>query len=459
MEPLLGNMTSTQGREEAGRPVDVSTKQQRIAQMAERYPGEALTSIHHFMDEEWLREAYSRLRKSSAPGVDGETVEQYGEVLEERLPDLLKRARSGSYHAPPVRRTYIPKGDGKEKRGIGIPTTEDKVLQRGVAMLLDPIYEQCFSESSYGFRAGRSQHQALEHLWNAAMKTKTRWILEVDIRKFFDTMDHGHLREVIRRRVRDGVVLRLIDKWLKAGVMEEGQLHYNEEGTPQGGVISPLLSNIFLDEVLDQWYEKEVKDRLKGRSFMVRFADDFVMGFENREDAERVMRVLPKRFSRYGLTIHPDKTKLVAFERPGRRGGGNGGETIRPGTFDFLGFTHYWGKSRKGNWVIKRKTASSRLSRNLKRIHTWCRQNRHLPIREQHRQLSSKLHGHYGYYGITPNMLMLKLYYLGVTRAWFKWLNRRTRRASKTWPAFNDMLKTYPLPSPRITHSVYLAKP
>jgi RNA-directed DNA polymerase len=254
--------------------MDVSTKQQRIAQLAVEKPEVSFTSLNHYLDLDWMKEAYHRTRRESAPGIDGQTMAEYGKDLESNLQGLIGRAKSGRYHAPPVRRVHIPKGDGKETRPIGIPTAEDKVLQRAITMLLEPIYEQEFLEFSFGFRPGRSAHDALEYLWKQGMDNRVSWILDVDIRSYFDTLDHAKLREIVGQRVQDGVVKRLIDKWLKAGVREAGVLSYREQGTPQGGVVSPILSNIYLHEVLDKWFAHEVKARLKGRAFLVRYADD-----------------------------------------------------------------------------------------------------------------------------------------------------------------------------------------
>ena len=377
------------------KPDPVSTKQQRLAELARRSPLLGFTSLNHHLDLNWLVEAYNRTRKDGAPGVDGQTDDDYGLSLLDNLESLLDRAKSGTYHAPPVRRVHIPKGTGKETRPLGIPTLEDKILQRAVVLVLEPIYEQDFLDCSYGFRPGRSAHMALQALRQQVMDLRGCWLVEVDIRKFFDTLDHAHLRALLRQRVRDGVVLRLIDKWLKAGVLEEGILTYPEAGAPQGGVISPMLSNVYLHYVLDVWFEQEVKPRLKGRAFLVRYADDFVMGFACEADARRVLDVLPKRFGKYGLTIHPDKTRLVPFGRPSRypRRPGLEAET-QPGSFDFLGFTHYWSRSKQGNWVVKQKTAGSRFHRAVKRIAEWFRLNRHLPIREQCQTFAQKLRGH-----------------------------------------------------------------
>ena len=438
-------------------PDIVSTRQQRIAELAQQSPGMGFTSLNHHLDVRWLYEAYLRTRSDGATGVDGQTCAAYSANLGDNLRLLLERAKSGTYRAPPVRRVYIPKGAGSsETRPIGIPTFEDKVLQRAVVMLLEPIYEQDFYPCSYGFRPGRSAHQALEDLWRQVMRTGGGWVLEVDIRRFFDTLDRSHLRALLRRRVRDGVLLRLIDKWLKAGVAEGGSLTYPEAGTPQGGVASPLLANIYLHYVLDEWFEQEVKPRLRGRAFLIRYADDFVVGFTHEGDARRVMEVLPKRFGKYGLTIHPDKTRLVPFRRPsGASGRGAPESGNRPGTFDFLGFTHVWGKSRKGNAVVQRHTAASRFRRAIRTIAEWCRRHCHRSLAEQHETLSRKLRGHYAYYGITGNYRALVRLQRAVQRLWRRWLSRRSWAGRLTWRLFRSLAERWPLPPPRVVHSVY----
>ena len=434
----------------------VSTGCQRIAELAKQSPQMGFTSLNHHIDLHWLHEAYLRTRKDGAAGVDGQTAADYEANLQENLQSLLDRAKSGTYKAPPVRRVHIPKGTGGDTRPIGIPTFEDKVLQRAVVMVLEAVYEQDFYDCSYGFRPGRSAHQALASLWQQTMQINGGWILDVDIQKFFDTLDHAHLRELLRRRVRDGVLLRLIGKWLNAGVLEDGNLSYPDAGSPQGGVISTLLSNVFLHYVLDEWFEQVVKLHLKGRAFLIRYADDFVMGFACEEDARRVLDVLPKRFGKYGLTLHPDKTRLVPFQRPPRRSARKGSaKGSPPGSFDLLGFTHYWSLSRKGNWVVKRKTAKSRLTRALRTVARWCRTHRHQPIAEQHRTLSQKLKGHFAYYGITGNGSALSMFHREVTRAWRKWLARRHRRGGYPWPRFIRLLERYTLPRPVVVHSVY----
>jgi group II intron reverse transcriptase/maturase len=440
----------------ASKPVDVSTKRQRIAQLARQSPEMGFTSLAHLIDLDWLLLAHEKTRKDGAVGIDGQTAADYAEDLKGNLLSLLDRAKSGSYHAPPVRRVHIPKaGSVTETRPLGIPTFEDKVLQRAVVMVLEAVYEQDFLDCSYGFRPGRSAHQALDSVWRQTMEMGGGWILDVDVRQFFDTIDHGHLRDFLERRIRDGVLLRLIGKWLNAGVLEDGCVTHPEAGSPQGGVVSPILSNLFLHYVLDDWFAREVQPRLKGASFLTRYADDFIMGFACEGDARRVLAVLPKRFARYGLTIHPDKTRLVPFERPDRASGRPDEERREPpGTFDLLGFTHFWSWSLRGNPVVKRRTSRSRFSRGLRSLKEWFRQNRHLDVTTQHRTLCRKLTGHFAYYGITGNSVALSRFRWSAVRLWRRSLSRRRRDGSTAWAPFNRLLKRYPLPPPAAIHSV-----
>lgn len=435
-------------------PTTVSTRLQKIAEMAREAPYMVITTLAHHIDIEFLKEAYRRTRKDGAAGVDEQTAKEYAENLEENLGSLLNRFKSGTYKAPPVRRVYIPKGDGKRKRPIGIPTFEDKVLQRAVSMLLGAIYEQDFLDCSYGFRPGRSAHQALEELWKGLMGMRGGWVIEVDIRNYFDRIDHRHLREFLDKRVRDGVLRRAIDKWLKAGVLENGQIEYLETGSPQGGVISPILSNIFLHEVLDVWFEKVVKPRLKGKAFLIRFADDSLIACSSESDARKIMAVLEKRFAKYGLELHPEKTRIVDFRRPALQANNRKkGKGIGPGSFDMLGFTHYWGRSRQGNWVVKRKTAKDRLCRSLNKIAVWCKAFRHADVKMQHMGLVQKIRGHYAYFGITGNARALQSFVARVKAIWRKWLSRRSQRHRLSWPRFVRLLARYSLPPVVVVHS------
>ena len=437
--PVVGEHGDTLGSE------SVYTKQQRIAELAERLPAAVLTTLSHHVDMDWMREAYRLTRKDASAGVDGVTASDYEKDLEGNLSVLLERFKSGSYRAPAVLRVYIPK-EGGRKRPIGIPALEDKILQRVVVMLLTPIYEHDFLDCSYGFRPGRSAHHALERFWQVAMSMGTWcWVLEVDIKSYFDMVEPRYVREFLGKRVRDGVVKRMVGKWLKAGVMEDGQVAYPKRGTPQGGVISPLLANIYLHEVVDTWFEEQVRPRLRGKGELIRYADDFVMVFSNRTDAERVQAVLPRRLARYGLAIQESKTRLLDFSRPRD-------DERRPGKFDFLGFTHYWGKSRKENWVIQRKTSGKKLRNSIRRFYQWCRKNRHMPVSEQWDKICLKLRGHYGYYGITGNYRSIKGFYEQAKRSWRKWLDRRTSGKDMIWEKFNKLLKRYPIPEPKIVH-------
>jgi group II intron reverse transcriptase/maturase len=455
MEPEEGTMTETPNS------TDISTKFRRIAELARKAPELAFTTLAHHLTLELLTEAYRRTRKDAAVGIDGQTAADYAKNLGSNLQSLLDRVKSGTYRAPPVRRVYIPKDDGSKTRPIGIPTFEDKVLQRAVVMILEPIYEQDFVNWSYGFRPRRSALQALSKTQSTLTEMRGGWVLEVDIQSFFDELDHAHLRAFVRRRVRDGVLLRLIGKWLKAGVLEDGAIRTQSMGTPQGGVISPLLANIYLHEVFDRWFEDEVRPRLQSFAFVIRYADDIMIAFKSEADARKMMRVLPKRFGRFGLRLHPEKTRLVDFLHPRSsdraRSSGRGVDVVKPGTFDLLGFTHYWGMSRKRNWVVFQKTSRKRLARTMRRLHEWCRNNRHRPVAVQHQILSKKLRGHDAYFGITGNSKMLSRLRHEVRRVWRFWLNRRSQRARMTWERFKRLMKRFPLPSARVVHSVYRA--
>lgn len=433
----------------------VSTRLCRIAELARQSSQRVITTLAHHIDLAWMYEAYRQTRKNGAVGVDKVTAEQYSVDLDGNLKALLDRFKAGTYRAPAVRRVQIPKGDSGATRPIGVPTFEDKVLQRAVAMVLEAVYEQDFMDCSYGFRPGRSAHDALEALWKGLMELRGGWVLDLDISKYFDSLDHRKLREILDKRVRDGVIRKAVDKWLKAGVMENGQLKRPVSGTPQGGVISPILANIYLHEVLDSWFDQRVKPRLHGRAILVRYADDAVIVFTDRGDAERVLEALGRRCAEYGLKLHPEKTKLVPFRRPPRQSGGSGpARGQRPGTFDFLGFTHSWARSRRGNWVVKRKTSRGRMKRAIKAVSMWCCHHRHWRVSEQHRYLSKVLVGYYWYYGITGNSVSIGRFRQEVQKAWRRWLNRRSQRAGMTWSRFHKLSKRYPLPPARAYRSV-----
>lgn len=427
-------------------PDHISPRLQRIAERARANRSMVFRALAQHIDVALLRVAFQRTRKGGAVGVDGVTAEQYAENLEANLESLLNRFKSGTYRAPPVKRAYIPKEGGKS-RPIGIPAFEDKVLQRAVAMVLNAVYEQDFHGFSYGFRLGRSAHQALDALRKALTEMRGGWVVDADIKAFFDTLSLDHLRAFLDRRVVDGVVRRTIDKWLKAGVLEDGRKSTPELGTPQGGVISPLLANIYLHEVLDEWFVRDVRPRLNGRAELVRYADDFVIVFERETDARRVLETLSQRFAKFGLTIHPEKTRLVEFQKPNRP---EVAQAEAPGTFDLLGFTHYWAQSRKGYWAVFRRTASPRLVGAVGRIRAWCRLNRHLPVARQHRELSQKLTGHYNYYGVIGNAKAINRFRNQTLLNWKYWLGRRSQRGALTWERFGGLKRRYALPPARL---------
>jgi group II intron reverse transcriptase/maturase len=427
----------------------ISTQLRQIAEQAKAHPDRVFTTLIHRMDVDFLREACQRLRKDGAPGLSGVTAKDYSKNLEANLIDLHERLRGKRYVAPPIKRVWIDKEGGK-KRPIGLSEFEDKIVQKAVSMLMGAVYEQDFHPFSYGFREGRNAHQALGEIREQCMRHGIRWIYDADITGFFDNIERSWMRTFIQQRINDGGLLRLIGKWLNAGVMEGDQITYSDRGTPQGGTISPCLANVFLHHVLDEWFVREVKPRMRGHCFLVRFADDFVIGFQREDDARRVMDVLPKRFAKYGLEIHPEKSRLLAFGKPAAR------KEVRRGdnTFDFLGFTHYWARSRKGNWVIKRRTARKKVRKTVQALWTWCRDNRHKDLGRQHQILSSKLRGHFQYFGVRCNMRAMQAVLHLALRGWKYWLHRRSSKNAMKWEKFDALLKRLPLPRPRTVHAV-----
>jgi len=425
----------------------ISTKLRQIAEQAKSDPDKVFTSLCHHLDEVFLEEAYWRLKRTSAPGLSGITFKDYGRELAENLHELHTRLKTGRYKASPIKRVWIDK-DRSGKRPIGLSELEDKIVQKAVEMLLSAVHGQDFYPFSYGFIEGKSAHQGLKALRENCRQMNIGWIVDADISGFFDNIDRSLLRGFIKERVNDGGLLKLIGKWLNVGVMDGEVLTYSDRGTPQGSVISPVLANIFLHHVLDKWFVEGVKPRLKGRCFLVRFADDFVIGCEREDDARRLMEVLSKRFAKYGLELHPEKTKLLSFRKPPP------GATSGDNTFDFLGFTHYWAKSRQGNWVIKRRTSHKKVRKTVSELREWCRKYRHYKLERQHQILGSKLRGHYQYFGIRCNLRAMEAVSYLVARNWRYWLNRRTRKRSINWKTFQKLLDTLPLPIPRIIHNV-----
>jgi len=428
----------------------MSTDIDRLSELAKEDPKRKFFSIAHLITLEKMYAAFLSLRKEASAGIDGVTYAEYEVDAARNIRQLHRRLKEGKYRAQPLRRVYIPKENGK-LRPISIPALEDKIAQKAMVELLSPIYEQDFLDCSYGFRPKRGQHQALDEVGRVICTRPTGWILEIDITAYFDSIVREQLIEMIEKRVNDGSVLRLIQKWIKIGVIEEGRLLMSETGTGQGQPISPLLANIYLHHVLDKWFEEVVKPRLKGEAHEIRFADDAILCFEHKEDAEKVLSVLPNRFAKYGLTLHPEKTRLLEFGRDASRNAKRQGQ--KAATFDFLGFTHICARSRKGKFAVHVKTIRKRLRRGLQAITDWCREHRHDPVNEQQNTLNAKLRGHYQYYGRPTNYRSLRQFYGRVRRIWRQWLSRRTRGRWLTWDRYQAILRHHPLLLPRITHS------
>jgi RNA-directed DNA polymerase len=428
----------------------MSTKLDRIAELAREDPKRQFFSIAHLITPEALEAAFRSLRKAASAGVDGVTYEGYEANAGRNIRQLHQRLRDGKYQAQPLRRIYIPKEDGKQ-RPISIPALEDKVVQKAAVEILNAIYEQDFLDCSYGFRPGRSPHQALDELRADICTRPTEWILELDIKAYFDSIVREQLMEMVGKRISDGSILRLIRKWIQVGFIDDGRLLVSETGTGQGQTISPLLANVYLHHVLDKWFEQMVKPRLRGEAHEIRFADDAVICFQYREDAEKVMDVLPKRFAKYGLTLHPEKTRLLEFGRCAMGKAKRQGR--KPGTFAFLGFTHICAQSRKGKYTVHVRTMSKRLRRGLNDIAQWCQAHRHDPVDEQQKTLNAKLRGHNQYYGRPTNYRGILKFYRGVQHIWRRWLSRRTRGGPVSWEKYNAILRRHPLLPPRIKHA------
>lgn len=419
----------------------------RVNEAARKSRRTQFTALLHHVNLEALQRAFSRQKRGASPGVDGMTVDQYGRRLEENLRELHDRIHSGRYRPSPVKRVHIPKADGG-LRPLGVPTLEDKIVQGAVAEVLSAIYEADFLGFSYGFRPGKSPHHALEALRTAILIRKVGWVLDADIRKFFDSVDHDWLMRILRHRIADRRVLRLVENWLRAGILEGGRWSETIEGTPQGAGISPLLANIFLHYILDQWIHHWRIRRAVGLVSIVRYCDDFVIGFERESDARRLWRDLEERLQMFSLSLHRDKTRLLPFGRYAKTALKADGTRMRPPTFDFLGFTHYCGKSSTGRFAVMRKTQGKRLIRKLKELRAEMRRRMHFSVREQHRWLSAVLRGHYRYFGVPGNYRCLKYFTFQVRRSWFLNLRRRGGRTKLTWARFDECLLTFPFPRP-----------
>ncbi|MEZ6099791.1 MAG: group II intron reverse transcriptase/maturase [Pirellulaceae bacterium] len=434
------------------------TRLDRITHRAETHPEESFNNLFSLLTYELLWHAFRKLQRDKAPGVDGETVDQYELTLRDNLHDLLARLHRGSYRPQPSLRRDIPKGNGKT-RPLGIACVEDKIVQRAIVMILERIYEVDFCDTSYGFRPGRSCHQALSELGQIIATRKVSWISDADIRGFFDNVSHTRLLELLRQRIADPQLLKLIERFLKAGVMIEGRREDTVAGVPQGSVLSPLLANVYLHYVLDQWFEHDVKPRLRGEAYIIRFADDFICAFELESDARRFQEVLPKRLARYSLELAEEKTQLLRFGRFAGRDCQRLGEGA-PGTFAFLGFTHYCGRSRLTNkFKLKRKTAKKKYRGKVRDMKDWLRRHLTTPLSEVWPMLNAKLRGHYQYYGVNDNWPWLMKFRQATKVLVLRWLNRRSQKGSKTWNQFDAYMSHFPLALPkRLTDLIAMAR-
>ncbi len=430
----------------------MSTGLLKVAERAKRDPKAKFNSLAHLIDERALKRAFQKIRPGTAVGVDGVGKEEYAKNLEANLKGLHERMVGKKYRHQPIKRVHIPKDKGKT-RPIGISCIEDKIVQGALREVLETIYEQDFLPCSYGFRPKRSAHDALRAVDGMVMREGVEWILEADIKSFFDSLDRAKLREILQERIVDGALIRLIGKCLKVGVLDGEEFTTSDEGTVQGSIISPLLGNVYLHHVLDQWFENEVRPKLEGHARLVRYADDFVIGFQRKDDAEKVLRWLTGRMAEFGLTLHPEKTRLLSFAHPGRGRG-------KPSTFDFVGFTMYWRRSRRGIWAMAMKTRKASLRKALNAFSDWCRRHRHLPLKEQHAALASRLNGHYNYFGVNGNSRSLANLLHQVKRIWLRGLRRRSQRGARlTWERFAKYIKRFPLPKPQIRVRIWGSSP
>jgi RNA-directed DNA polymerase len=444
-----GNMDQQNASRTLSRDDDASSALDRVRQAARKDKEAQFTALLHHVDLARLWRAYAGINPKAAPGVDQMTWDAYGQDLRANLEDLLRRVHSGAYRASPSRRVYIPKPDGRQ-RPLGIATLEDKIVQRAVVEVLNAIYEEDFLGFSYGFRPGRSPHDALDALAVGIEKKKVNWILDADIRGFYDAIDHGWLRKFVEHRIADKRVLRLIQKWLNAGVIEDGSWSASEEGAPQGGSASPLLANVYLHYAFDLWAQQWRKRHARGDVIIVRFADDIVVGFQYRSDAKQFHKDLVQRFAKFNLELHAEKTRLIEFGRfatENRRRHHLG----RPETFSFLGFTHICGKTREGRFALRRRTIKKRMAAKLKQVKAELRRRRHWPIPEQGQWLGSVVRGHTAYYGVPGNIAAVSAFRKQVTRHWFTALRHRSQRHRLTWERMSRLEARW-LPAARITH-------
>jgi group II intron reverse transcriptase/maturase len=433
-----------------------------IAERARREPQCQFTSLAHLLDERFLAGCYHRLGRDRASGVDGVTWREYGEHLEENLRELVARMKAKRYKPQPAKRVYIPK-DEHSKRPLGLPALEDKIVQVGIALILEAIFEADFLDCSYGFRPGRGCHQALNAVDKTVMTQPINHVIDADIQGFFDSVSHEWLLRMLQVRIKDPSFLLLIRRFLKAGYVEAGRTVATEQGTPQGGNLSPMLSNVFLHYVLDLWFEKRIKRQMRGACFLVRYADDFVCLVQSQGDAQTMLQALRERFAQFDLALHPEKTRVISFGRYERQNAQRQNaqrQKRKANTFDFLGFTHFCGASRRGKFIVGRQTSRKKFRKKCQELRVWLKAVRNrLPVQEWWPVLRAKLRGHYQYYGVSGNMRGITRFYRHTLRQTLKWLNRRSQRKSFSWEGFLAYLGHYPLPTPRIVYNLYTLSP
>ena len=433
---------------------DMQTKLNLITKHTIKDKSFKFTSLAHLLNENSLKECFHMLKRNKAPGLDHVTYEEYETYLNTNIQKLVKRMKAGKYYPQPVRRVYIPKGEGK-KRPLGIPALEDKIVQMGITRILNSIFEPNFLDCSYGFRSGRNCHQALKQLDNSIMTKPVNHLIDADIHSFFDNVDHDWLMKMLEEKIADKKVLKIIKKFLKAGIMEADKLYQTKEGTPQGGILSPTLSNIYLHYILDLWVEKIIKRDMRGYVELLRYCDDFIVLVQYKNEAEKILTEMDKRLNKFGLDLSKEKTGLIEFGRYAEINTGKKGK--KPDTFDFLGFTHYSDKTRKGNFKVGRKTRRKKFNLSLKKMNVWLKAIRNrVKTKEWWKIVTAKLRGHFEYYGISGNYASIRDFYQLALRLIFKWINRRSQKKSMNWKQFINYLKYYPLPLPKIKHNIYI---
>jgi len=431
---------------------DMQTKLNLITKHTIKDKSFKFTSLAHLLNENSLKECFHMLKRNKAPGLDHVTYEEYETYLNTNIQKLVKRMKAGKYYPQPVRRVYIPKGEGK-KRPLGIPALEDKIVQMGITRILNSIFEPNFLDCSYGFRSGRNCHQALKQLDNSIMTKPVNHLIDADIHSFFDNVDHDWLMKMLEEKIADKKVLKIIKKFLKAGIMEADKLYQTKEGTPQGGILSPTLSNIYLHYILDLWVEKIIKRDMRGYVELLRYCDDFIVLVQYKNEAEKILTEMDKRLNKFGLDLSKEKTRLIEFGRYAKINA----KDKKPDTFDFLGFTHFCDKTRNGSFKVGRKTRRKKFNLNLKKMNSWLKAVRNrVKTKEWWKIVSAKLRGHFEYYGISGNYTAIKDFYQLALRLVFKWINRRSQKKSMNWKQFINYLKYYPLPLPKIKHNIYI---